>query len=154
MNSVVQCCMSLYYCDVIVVLGHVMNVVKQLYSIPEEKECRLWHKYMLSTYDLLSKLDETIQDAGLYTNQVCDCLCCLSECLYVSVSVCPCTCVCLCVGMSVCVLVSECLCICVSVCLCMCILCELKPLKYSRNAESAHCHLSVFSGTVIRREER
>ena len=48
-----------------------MNVVKQLYSIPEEKECRLWHKYMLSTYDLLNKLDETIQDAGLYTNQVC-----------------------------------------------------------------------------------
>ena len=48
-----------------------MNTMKQLYNIPEEKECRLWHKYMLSTYDLLNKLDETIQDAGLYTNQVC-----------------------------------------------------------------------------------
>ena len=50
-----------------------MNVTKQLYNIPEKKECRLWHKYMLCTYDLLDKLDETIQDAGLYTNQVCAC---------------------------------------------------------------------------------
>ena len=70
--------MSLCCCNfavgVIVLLGHVMNVVKQLYDIPEEKECRLWHKYMLSTYDLLSKLEETIQDAGLYTNQVCVCV--------------------------------------------------------------------------------
>jgi len=51
-----------------------MKVMKQTFSIPEEKECRVWHKYMLSTYDLLSKLDESIQDAGLYTNQVCACV--------------------------------------------------------------------------------
>ena len=48
-----------------------MNVMKELYNIPEEKECWLWHEYMLSTYDLLNELEETIQDAGLYTNQVC-----------------------------------------------------------------------------------
>ena len=48
--------------------------MKETFSIPEEKECRVWHKYMLSTYDLLSKLDETIQDAGLYTYQVCVCV--------------------------------------------------------------------------------
>ena len=127
MNSLVQCCMSLYYCDVIVVLGHVMNVVKQLYSIPEEKECRLWHKYMLSTYDLLSKLDETIQDAGLYTNQVCDCLCCLSECPYVSVSVSDCVsmrvcvfvCVLVCLPMCQCLSAYAYVCLCLSVCACV-----------------------------------
>ena len=68
-----------------------MNISKQLYDIPEEKECRLWHKYILSTYDLLSKLDETIYEAGLYTNQVC---------VYVYVRVCTrarvCVCVCVC----------------------------------------------------------
>ena len=58
-----------------------MNVMKQLYDIPEEKECRLWHKYMLSTYDLLNKLDETIQDAGLYTNQVCVVCVCVCMCV-------------------------------------------------------------------------
>ncbi|XP_065900676.1 ubiquitin carboxyl-terminal hydrolase 4-like isoform X2 [Dysidea avara] len=47
-----------------------MKVMKETFSVPEEKECRVWHKYMLSTYDLLSKLDESIQDAGLYTNQL------------------------------------------------------------------------------------
>ena len=48
-----------------------MNVMKELYNIPEEKECRLWHRYMLSPYNLLNKLEETVQDAGLYTNEVC-----------------------------------------------------------------------------------
>ena len=47
-----------------------MKVMKETFSIPEEKECRVWYKYMLSTYNLLSKLDETIQDARLYINQV------------------------------------------------------------------------------------
>ena len=80
-----------------------MNTMKQLYNIPEEKECRLWHKYMLNTYDLLNKLDETIQDAGLHTNQVC-------VCVYVFV-VCVCVCVC----------VHACACGCVLFCVCMCV---------------------------------
>ena len=64
-----------------------MNVMKQLYNIPEEKECRLWHKYMLNTYELLSKLNQTTQDAGLYTNQVCVYVC---VCLVVCIHVCGC----------------------------------------------------------------
>ena len=51
-----------------------MRVMKEIFSNPEEKECRVWHNYKLSLYDLLSQLDETIQDAGLYTNQVCVCV--------------------------------------------------------------------------------
>ena len=68
-------CSLLYDSTVVIVSEHVMNTMKELYNIPEERECRLWHKYMLSTYDLLNELEETIQDAGLYTNQVCVCLC-------------------------------------------------------------------------------
>ena len=60
---------------IVFIVEYVMNAIKQLYNIPEERECRLWHKYMLSTYDLLNKLEETIQDAGLYTNQVCVTVC-------------------------------------------------------------------------------
>ena len=56
------------------ITADLMRVMKETFSIPEEKECRVWHKYMLSTYDLLSKLDESIQDAGLYTNQVSVCI--------------------------------------------------------------------------------
>ena len=75
---------------IVFVVEFVMNEIKRLYNIPEERECRLWHKYMLSTYDLLNKLEETIQDAGLYTNQVCVCLC-------VCVAMCVCSRVCVCV---------------------------------------------------------
>ena len=69
-----------------------MNVVKQLYNIPEEKECRLWHKFMLNTYDLLSKLNQTTQDTGLYTNQVCVYVC-VFGCVHACVHTCN-TCMC------------------------------------------------------------
>ena len=45
--------------------------MKETFSIPEEKECRLWLNYMHATYEKLSKLNESIQDAALYPNQVC-----------------------------------------------------------------------------------
>ena len=96
-------CYRVYVCVVFItqlVSEHVINMMKQLYNIPEEKECRLWHKYMFSTYDLLDELDETIQEAGLYTNQVCVCVrVCVHVCarmcvrVYVCVNVCTCVCV-------------------------------------------------------------
>ena len=111
-----------------------MNVMKQLHNIPEEKECRLWHKYMLSTYDLLSKLDETIQDAGLYTNQVCACMwvqACMHtyvyafvhECVYLCICVCVCMCMCVHMYVHMCVSVQLCLsfvCACLYLCVCVC----------------------------------
>ena len=36
----------------------------------KDVECRVWHRYMTSTYELLSDLNETLQDAGLYNGQV------------------------------------------------------------------------------------
>uniref|UniRef100_A0A8D2NWV0 Ubiquitin carboxyl-terminal hydrolase n=1 Tax=Zosterops lateralis melanops TaxID=1220523 RepID=A0A8D2NWV0_ZOSLA len=44
--------------------------MRKLFSIPAEKETRLWNRYMSNTYEQLSKLDSTVQDAGLYQGQV------------------------------------------------------------------------------------
>ncbi|XP_062374035.1 ubiquitin carboxyl-terminal hydrolase 15-like isoform X2 [Sardina pilchardus] len=43
--------------------------MRKLFSIPEEKETRLWNKYMSNTFEPLNKPDSTIQDAGLYQGQ-------------------------------------------------------------------------------------
>ncbi|KAJ8401394.1 hypothetical protein AAFF_G00386250 [Aldrovandia affinis] len=43
--------------------------MRKLFSIPDERETRLWNKYMSNTFEPLSKPDSTIQDAGLYQGQ-------------------------------------------------------------------------------------
>nr|XP_030722949.1 ubiquitin carboxyl-terminal hydrolase 4 isoform X3 [Globicephala melas] len=44
--------------------------MRKLFNIPVDRETRLWNKYMSNTYEQLSKLDNTVQDAGLYQGQV------------------------------------------------------------------------------------
>ncbi|XP_001367983.1 ubiquitin carboxyl-terminal hydrolase 4 isoform X2 [Monodelphis domestica] len=44
--------------------------MRKLFNIPDERETRLWNKYMSNTYEQLSKPDNTVQDAGLYQGQV------------------------------------------------------------------------------------
>ncbi|XP_055881361.1 ubiquitin carboxyl-terminal hydrolase 15-like [Biomphalaria glabrata] len=44
--------------------------MRRIFSIPEDAEVRLWNRYMSNTYELLSKKDVTLQDAGLYQGQV------------------------------------------------------------------------------------
>ncbi|XP_061770485.1 ubiquitin carboxyl-terminal hydrolase 15-like isoform X4 [Nerophis ophidion] len=44
--------------------------MRKLFSIPDEKETRLWNRYMSNTFEPLNKPDITIQDAGLYQGQV------------------------------------------------------------------------------------
>ena len=124
--------------------GHVMNISKQLYDIPKEKECRLWHKYMLHTYDLLNKLKETIQDAGLYTNQVHACAC---VCVCVCVCMCVCVCVRVCVCVCVCVCVRVCVCVCVCMCVCVCV-CGLISLFNQKNLTSVQMCTQVTSVCV------
>uniref|UniRef100_A0A8C7ZHU5 Ubiquitin carboxyl-terminal hydrolase n=1 Tax=Oryzias sinensis TaxID=183150 RepID=A0A8C7ZHU5_9TELE len=51
--------------------------MRELFSIPDEKETRLWNRYMSNTFEPLNKPDSTIQDAGLYQGQfqVCEGVC-------------------------------------------------------------------------------
>ncbi|CAM9355137.1 unnamed protein product [Bubo scandiacus] len=44
--------------------------MRKLFNIPAEKETRLWSMYINNTYEQLSRLDSTVQDAGLYHGQV------------------------------------------------------------------------------------
>uniref|UniRef100_A0AAR2L6N2 Ubiquitin carboxyl-terminal hydrolase 15 n=1 Tax=Pygocentrus nattereri TaxID=42514 RepID=A0AAR2L6N2_PYGNA len=44
--------------------------MRKLFSIPDERETRLWNKYMSNTFEPLNKPDSTIQDAGLYQGQL------------------------------------------------------------------------------------
>ncbi|NWJ08362.1 UBP4 hydrolase, partial [Crypturellus undulatus] len=44
--------------------------MKKIFNIPAEKETRLWNRYMSNAYEQLSKLDSTVQDAGLYQGQI------------------------------------------------------------------------------------
>ncbi|XP_051873896.1 ubiquitin carboxyl-terminal hydrolase 4 isoform X2 [Pristis pectinata] len=44
--------------------------MRKLFSIPVEKETRLWNRYMTNTYEPLNKPDNTVQDAGLYQGQL------------------------------------------------------------------------------------
>ncbi|XP_064607278.1 ubiquitin carboxyl-terminal hydrolase 15-like isoform X2 [Liolophura sinensis] len=46
------------------------KAMRKLFEIPNEKEVRLWNRYMSNTYEHLSKPDNTLQDAGLYQGQV------------------------------------------------------------------------------------
>ncbi|XP_074929058.1 ubiquitin carboxyl-terminal hydrolase 4 isoform X6 [Chelonoidis abingdonii] len=44
--------------------------MRQLFNIPNEKETRLWSRYISNAYEQVSYLDSTVQDAGLYHGQV------------------------------------------------------------------------------------
>jgi len=44
--------------------------MRQLFNIPEEEETRLWNKYTSNTYEHLSRMTDTVQDAGLFTGQL------------------------------------------------------------------------------------
>ena len=47
-----------------------MSEMKKVFNIPEDAETRVWNKYMSNTYELLSNLEQSLQDAGLYHGQV------------------------------------------------------------------------------------
>uniref|UniRef100_A0A670I4T7 Ubiquitin carboxyl-terminal hydrolase n=1 Tax=Podarcis muralis TaxID=64176 RepID=A0A670I4T7_PODMU len=57
------------------------NEMRKQFNIPDGKEIRLWSRYMSNTYEQLSKLDSTIQDAGLYQGQVrsSNIICCIAH---------------------------------------------------------------------------
>lgn len=44
--------------------------MRTLFTIGEEKDVRLWNRYMSNTYEHLSKPENTLQDVGLFQGQV------------------------------------------------------------------------------------
>jgi hypothetical protein len=44
--------------------------MRKLFEISDETEVRLWYKYMINTYERLSKKESTLQDAALFSGQV------------------------------------------------------------------------------------
>ena len=46
-------------------------LMRQTFSISKDAKCRVWHRYMTHTYELLNNSSKTVQDAGLYNGQVC-----------------------------------------------------------------------------------
>ncbi|XP_050414001.1 ubiquitin carboxyl-terminal hydrolase 4 isoform X1 [Patella vulgata] len=44
--------------------------MREVFSIKEDKEVRLWNRYMSNTYEHLSKMENSLQDSGLYPGQV------------------------------------------------------------------------------------
>ena len=44
--------------------------MRQEFNVAEEKEVRLWNRYMTNMYEQLNKKENTLQDAGLYSGQI------------------------------------------------------------------------------------
>ena len=44
--------------------------LRQVFSVSEDVECRVWHRYKTYAYELLSNYSQKLQDAGLYNGQV------------------------------------------------------------------------------------
>ncbi|KAK3768270.1 hypothetical protein RRG08_031063 [Elysia crispata] len=51
-------------------IAMIEKVMRERFSIADSKEVRLWNRYMSNTYEHLSKMDVTLQNAGLYPGQV------------------------------------------------------------------------------------
>ena len=47
--------------------------LKSTFDVEKDVQCRVWHRYMTSPYELLSDPKQSLQDAGLYNGQVCVC---------------------------------------------------------------------------------
>ena len=51
-------------------VGTVTTKIRSELNVPDSAECRLWQRYMTNTYELLTKTNETVSAAGLYSGQV------------------------------------------------------------------------------------
>ena len=51
-------------------VGDVEAVLRKEFEVEKDAECRVWHRFLSHTYELLSNSSQTLQDAGLYNGQV------------------------------------------------------------------------------------
>ncbi len=58
-------CMCVCMCT-----GDLERSMRQLYEVSDSTECRVWHRYLTNSYELLSNSAQSLQDAGLYSGQV------------------------------------------------------------------------------------
>ena len=49
---------------------NVEREMRAIFNVAPEKEVKLWNKYMSNTYELLKKLDTSLQDLGFYPGHV------------------------------------------------------------------------------------
>ncbi|MCG8623410.1 MAG: hypothetical protein MJE68_15635 [Proteobacteria bacterium] len=51
-------------------VGYLESVIRKEFKVEEDAECRVWHRFMTHTYELLSNHTQTLQEVGLYNGQV------------------------------------------------------------------------------------
>jgi ubiquitin carboxyl-terminal hydrolase 4/11/15 len=58
------------YIYILLITEQLEKTIRKEFNIAEDKEVRLWNRYMTNMYEQLNKKDNTLQDAGLYQGQV------------------------------------------------------------------------------------
>ncbi|GAB1602017.1 ubiquitin carboxyl-terminal hydrolase 15-like [Argonauta hians] len=53
-----------------VTIDQIEKEMRKLFNIADDKDTRLWNRYMCNTYEYISKTDNTIQDSGLFQGQL------------------------------------------------------------------------------------
>ena len=51
-------------------VGDLEAILRKEFEVEKDAECRVWHRFMTHTYELLPNLSQTLRDAGLYDGQV------------------------------------------------------------------------------------
>ena len=51
-------------------IGTVMAKIRTEFNVPDSAQCRLWQRFMTNTYELMTKANKTLSEAGLYSGQV------------------------------------------------------------------------------------
>ena len=51
-------------------VGTVTAKIRTEFNVHDSADCRLWQRHMTNTYELLTKANETLSEAELYSGQV------------------------------------------------------------------------------------
>ena len=51
-------------------VGDFEAALREEFQVGRDHECRVWYRFMTTTYELLSNSSQTLQDAGLYNELV------------------------------------------------------------------------------------
>ena len=55
---------------ILLIIEELEKAMRLEFNVAEEKEVRLWNRYMTNMYEQLNKKENTLQDAGLYSGQI------------------------------------------------------------------------------------